>query len=95
MLLRIFIVAVTALLIALEAIFLPCEFVNKGMAIRPDAGYHTFSDINTEMVMDGNALVYEMGITLLLCAVALTIAQVTARDRYKNNTSNKWRTASP
>ncbi|MGB8354311.1 MAG: hypothetical protein WCD79_10515 [Chthoniobacteraceae bacterium] len=94
MLLRIFIVVVTAMLIALEAIFLPCEFVNKGMAIQPDAGYHTFSNINTEMVMDGNAVIYEMGITLLLGAVALTVAEATARDRRKSNTP-KWRIANP
>ena len=91
MYLRIFILSVAALLIVLETTFLPCRYVNAAMPFQPDAGYHTFSNINTEMVLDGRVLACELGITILLCGAALTIAGISAKTAFKKILPRTWR----
>lgn len=91
MFLRIFIIAITAAVIVLETTFLPCEFVNKGNPVQPDAGYHTYPHIDTEMILDVHALACEAGITLLFSGVALTLAQITAKHRIKGVMPRTWR----
>ena len=71
---RLFILAVTALLLILETTFLPCDYVNDALPSKPDAGYHTLSHFNTEIVLDLDALVYEVGITIVFAAIALALA---------------------
>jgi len=78
---RILILFLTTLAIALESIFLPCDYVNQSLPYQPDAGYHTLSNMNTEMTLDLDALVYEICGTLAAGAVALMI--VKRRNRAK------------
>lgn len=88
---RIFIVFATALLILLETTFLPCTYVNTAMPFRPDAGYHTISNINTEMTLDARALAYEVGATLLIGALAFTVVQFNSKKSFKKSTTRTWR----
>jgi len=88
---RIFILAATALLILLEVTFLPCTYINSAMPYRPDAGYHTFSHINTEMAPDASTLAYEVGFTLVLGVVAFAVVHINAKGSLKKETARTWR----
>jgi len=75
MYIRISILAVAALLLALEVIFLPCDYQNPGLRPDLDAGYHTVAGMSNEMILDLDALVCEISFTLLAAAAALVLAQ--------------------
>ncbi|MGB8354310.1 MAG: hypothetical protein WCD79_10510 [Chthoniobacteraceae bacterium] len=61
------------------------------MPFQPDAGYHTYRNINTEMVLDGRVLACELGITVLLCGAALIVAGISARTAFKKILPRTWR----
>ncbi|MGB8354444.1 MAG: hypothetical protein WCD79_11180 [Chthoniobacteraceae bacterium] len=92
MYLRIFILIAAALLITLETVFLPCDYVNQTVPSAPDAGYHTMAHFNNEMILDLDALVYEIFFTILAAVIALILTRGVARKSCKRTAPRTWRT---
>jgi len=90
--LRIFIISLAALLIALETVFLPCDYVNDALPSQPDAGYHTLAHLNNEMILDLDALVYEVSFTILLAVVALIVTRGISGKPLTRTAPKTWRT---